>query len=405
MNTLLNKNMQIESFESLLYPMSVEEFKNAYWGREVLHIERESPDYYNSLMTINDLDLVLDHGRPKGKSLRVVKNQVPISPSNYENEDGSINLNQIYAAYADGHSVIVHEVQRFWQPIQRLCKGLQRECNFRTLGELFLTPKKQKALSPHYDAHDVFVVQLEGSKRWKVYDEVYPTPLVDSFQPIINRDHLQNMREIELKAGDVLFVPRGVPHEAIATDESSMHLSLGIHPFQWLDLINMTMNQIAQTDIDLRLPLPFGFSNECKENQDAKELIKENLIQLISKSVDNVNIDDSLDLLDETFRLRQQPAGDGHFSHLDKIDSITTATKLAHRDFMKVEVKQVASFSRIFFQGNIIKGPAQITPCFEFIANSINGFIVSDIPLLGEEGQLKLARRLIRGGLLKIVTI
>ncbi|MFT5736220.1 MAG: hypothetical protein ACJAU2_000559 [Maribacter sp.] len=43
----------------------------------------------------------------------MVKNQVALNPSKYENENGSLNLNQIYAVYADAHTVVVHQVQGF----------------------------------------------------------------------------------------------------------------------------------------------------------------------------------------------------------------------------------------------------------------------------------------------------
>lgn len=402
MNTILTKNQEIESLEDLIYPMSFETFANEYWGKKVLHIKRDSPEYYNSLMTIENLDEIIDHGRPKGWSLRVVKDQVPLNPNKYENEDGSINLNQIYTAYADGHSVIVHEVQRFWKPIQRLCQSIEKESNFRALGELFLTPKGKKALSPHYDAHDVFVIQLQGSKLWKLYDEEYPCPLVDSFQPIFDRETLKNKKEILLNAGDILFVPRGVPHEAVATDESSLHLSLGIHPFQWVDLMIMSLNNLAQNNIEFRRALPLGYLNNYKENQN---LFSEQLEKLSKIAAQDVNPIGAVTLLHENFRSNQRTAGDGHFANLDAIDKITVDSVLCHRDYMKVNVLQTGQISRILFQGNVIKGPEYLTPCFEFIAKSGDGFKVDEIPLLGGEGKLKLVKRLIRGGLLKIKTI
>ena len=396
------KQQIIEDFRSLVFPYEPHEFAKDYWGKKLLHIRRNNRHYFNHLMTIEDLDYVLDQSRPKGRSLRVVKNQIPINPSKYENEDGSINLNRIYAAYADGHTVVVHEVQRFWKPIQRLCKSLEQEFNFKTIGELFLTPKNQKALSPHYDSHDVFVVQLQGSKNWILYDEEYKTPIVNSFQPIFDRDELKNKREITLRAGEVLFIPRGVPHEAVTTNESSLHLSIGVHPSQWLDLLTMSITQIAQNDVEFREALPLGYLNKYSTFRELFQIKLENLMHKVSE---NLNPDFGVALLTENLRLNNKPVSDGHFAHLDKIEQININSYLKHRDYMRPGVIKTDEISRIFFEGGIVKGPEFLAPCFDFIANAKNGFIVSDIPLIGDTGKLKLVRRLVRGGLLKIVEL
>ena len=77
---------------------------------------------------------------------------------------------------------------------------------------------------------------------------------------------------------------------------------------------------------------------------------------------------------------------------------------MTKRENMPTKVIQVGNFSRIIFPGNIIKGPAQITSVFEYIAQS-EEFFVKDIPNVNDDNKLKLAKRLIRGGLLKTVEI
>lgn len=402
MDRVIATKEDIENFQDLIFPFDKELFSKDYWGKQFLHIKRDSPNYYCSLLTMDKLDEILDHSRPKGWSLRVVKNQIPINPSKYENEDGSINLNKIYAAYADGHTVVIHEVQRFWKPIQRLCQSLQQEFNFKTIGELFLTPKNQKALSPHYDSHDVFVVQLQGSKNWTLYDEEYKTPIVNSFQPIFDRDNLKNKREITLNAGEVLFIPRGVPHEAVTADQSSLHLSIGVHPAQWIDLLTMSVTQIAQNDVEFREALPLGYLNQYSTNREFMKIKLENLMNKVSE---NLSPDFGVALLTENSRLNNKPVSDGHFVHLDRIEQININSYLKHRDYMKPGVIKTDEISRIFFEGGVIKGPGFLGSCFDFIVNAKNGFIVSDIPLIGDSGKLKLVRRLVRGGLLKIVEL
>lgn len=120
------------------------------------------------------------------------------------------------------------------------------------VANLYLTPENEKALSPHYDSHDVFALQISGEKHWILYDDTYyKTPLMHGFQPIFQREQLSGAKEITLKAGDLLYMPRGVPHEAYTTDQSSMHITLGVHSTQWLDLFSKALLNLSQKHIDL----------------------------------------------------------------------------------------------------------------------------------------------------------
>ena len=114
-----SKSSPTISFQSLIHPYSLDEFANTYWDEKELWIQRDNATYYQSLLTIAAIDRILDYHRPTGSSIRVVKNQEPLDKSKYENTDGSLNLNQIYAAYADGYTLVINEVNRFWEHLKR----------------------------------------------------------------------------------------------------------------------------------------------------------------------------------------------------------------------------------------------------------------------------------------------
>ncbi|ANZ13445.1 Cupin superfamily protein [Streptomyces noursei ATCC 11455] len=66
------------------------------------------------------------------------------------------------------------------------------------------------SLGRHYDDWDGVIVQLEGAKRWRVWtaSEDGPTEMVT-------------------RVGDVLVLPRGVPHD-VDTPERSLHLAFAV---------------------------------------------------------------------------------------------------------------------------------------------------------------------------------
>jgi ribosomal protein L16 Arg81 hydroxylase len=202
-----------------------------------------------------------------------------------------------------------------------------------------------------------------------------------------------------------MYIPRGLPHEAYTSDESSLHLTIGVYPTQHVDLLSKAVQSLAQNDLDLRKALPVGFLNftEAKKKKFIEELSSK-FSDTLEKMFDKNNLESTLFTISDEFRNKVQPKSDGHFAQLDKIPNLTLETKLTKRENMPTKVIQVGNFSRIIFPGNIIKGPAQITSVFEYIAQS-EEFFVKDIPNVNDDNKLKLAKRLIRGGLLKTVEI
>ncbi|WP_338767593.1 cupin domain-containing protein [Massilia sp. METH4] len=88
----------------------------------------------------------------------------------------------------------------------------------------------------HWDTHDVFVIQLFGSKHWSVHEPTFEFPL---------REHTSKYRKQEcpeapaldtvLKPGDVLYLPRGWWHAATPIGEPSFHITVGLHQPKMID--------------------------------------------------------------------------------------------------------------------------------------------------------------------------
>lgn len=391
----------LQNLEEIIFPHTLSNFSQQFWDQELLTIERNQTDYYHSLFSIKEVDKVLGLHHPTGKAIRVVKNQVPLDKTKYENPDGTLNLNQIYAAYADGHTIVVNEINSFWNPLKQLCQNLTDETGHRTVANMYLTPKNQKALLPHYDTHDVFVIQVEGTKHWKVYDSVYETPLVNSYQPIFQREQLSGMKEITLNAGDMMYIPRGIPHEAVTTGKSSLHLTLGMYSVQYADAISKSLQSLAMNHVSLRKALPIGHH---KNPFTLSEELKENFTAIVNQLLSEDALHSGLQMLREEERTKKTPAIDGHFDSLDLLDTIGLDTVVCKRNNTNCNIQQTGNAARIIFSGNVIKGPAAITPVLEFIANQPGTFKITELPLLNSENKLKLIKRLIRGGLLSIKT-
>ncbi len=105
----------------------------------------------------------------------------------------------------------------------------------------------------HHDEVDVIVIQLLGSKRWFISDE--PPKLSNNWtglgeQPPTLGKHSQ----LEVKAGDLLYLPRGTAHTVESTSES-VHLSIGFVPVTVREAMVAALDFLSDLDQPLRLNL------------------------------------------------------------------------------------------------------------------------------------------------------
>ena len=134
-----------------------------------------------------------------------------------------------HLAYASGASLIINRVDKLWPRVHELCARLARDFRY-AYGNVYLTPPGSQTVPPHSDDHDVFIVQLHGTKHWLVWPTVHPLsqrrPFADEqagkdgrrLPDGTSRLTLESLGPPELnvllRPGDVLYIPRGVVHVA-----------------------------------------------------------------------------------------------------------------------------------------------------------------------------------------------
>jgi len=138
----------------------------------------------------------------------------------------------------------------------------------RSQANVYLTPPDSQGFKPHWDTHDVFVLQVEGSKRWRIYAGGPEMPLKDQkFDP--ERHSPGDVEsEFTLAAGEVLYMPRGLMHAAVTTDAISLHITLGMMSYTWSDLLLDSLAELVERQPAWRANIPFGFARLDPEGLD-----------------------------------------------------------------------------------------------------------------------------------------
>jgi hypothetical protein len=222
----------------LLAPLPLGVFFDAVLGRAHRRISGPS-ERFAHLLPWRDLDELLSkfplsHGRI---SVVVDGRARPIAMRGSDATFPRLDVAALYALLAQGATLVVNNVELVSQETAEVSRGLSAVFGTEVNANLYLALGRQEGLGVHYDAHDVFVAQLDGSKRWELYGPTDPHPRRPSKTP---RPAGKPAETITMQAGDLLYLPRGHWHRAVGQGEASRHLTFavasptGVHLLGWL---------------------------------------------------------------------------------------------------------------------------------------------------------------------------
>ena len=179
---------------------------------------------------------------------------------------------------------------------------------------VYLTPPGSQGFAPHYDDIEAFVLQLEGKKRWRLYDprsadEVLPRNSSANFE---QSDLGECILDAVLEPGDLLYFPRGVIHQAVTQDENhSLHVTVSTYQkTSWIDLfekmIPQTLAAAAEEDVEFRRGLPIGYLNHLGiSHQDRVSEQRAAFLKTVSELFDKMKatalVDASVDQMAKCF--------------------------------------------------------------------------------------------------------
>jgi len=385
---------------SLLAPKRVNDFLSQYWEQQPLLISRKSQHCYAGLLTTSDLDSLISQIRsPHTASLlRVVKRDGDqlISKTVPYTQRGNPDIHFCYAALDEGYTIILNGLDQRWRSISMLCRRLEAQLNNRIGANAYFTPSGSQGFLPHADDHDVFILQLEGSKDWTIYKPIVHLPLEEQ-RVKIRIDALgKPLKHARLNAGDLLYIPRGFIHEGLAGGFASLHLTIGIHAYRWLDLVKEIATVAAEQTLALRKavpPLTMGSPSGINTVQTQCQSLMDRLTR-------EVPVEDALARLRARLLESANPVLDGYFSTIGRTNRITLDSRVYKRLGPNCIVSHDNGRATIHFAGNSVTGPASIEPALRFLTKT-REFRVRDLPGgLSDRSKLVLVRRLVKEGLL-----
>lgn len=223
------------------------EFVDEYFEKKPLLL-RQCNQKYGSISTFSKEALLqLTETHDLEPSQMTVCKYVDQERQNLPLEENEITRDLLDKSFRDGYSVQFYQPQRYMDELFTVNTSFERQFGALAGSSAYLTPPGAQALAPHYDDVEVFVLQTEGKKKWKVYAPIDELPAEHSGD--LEEDDLTELvLDVELSPGDVLYFPRGFIHQAIALpDEFSTHVTVSVYQYNtWGNFMEIAIPRLLR---------------------------------------------------------------------------------------------------------------------------------------------------------------
>lgn len=392
-------------FEDLIAPLSKEEFFNDYFEKKPCYFGQVHPGF-ESVLSLKDIDHAINSFIFTPPEFRMAKEGV-ITPKNLyadsnnkrKTEEEYINFAKVLALYADGSTMIFESLHEKLKGLGDFCQQMELTFQNNVQSNIYLTPPGSKGFARHFDTHEVFVLQISGTKEWIIYDN----PPIEL--PVRQHSHTP-FKEFEypvkerfvLKPGESVYIPRGYMHEAKSNTDLSLHVTFGLVTYNFKDFLEDLLNDAQLTNVFLRNSIPLEI---LKGERPAADLVKSFASNLSSINNEQM-IANLLEKRKNYFLSTRVPRIEKGLSSIDSLSAITSETQLIRVEHLPYLIEESGDKVNLKVFNKTLSFPAAIKPYLEFICES-DGFTTDDLgDNLSESSKKVLVEKLIKESIIQI---
>jgi ribosomal protein L16 Arg81 hydroxylase len=232
-------------------------FMASYWRRKPAVFQPEGGAF--SPLTLTDVDAALASGFLRAPYVEMARADLSLGSDSYTSSrtvhhaahPGFVDEAKIQALMEEGATLLLRAIDQWHAPTRDVLAALADELGLAVEAFYFVTPAGHQGLKLHRDDADVLVVQVAGSKEWSVHEG----PADGNWKPgPVAEPHPAEVLHTVVRAGEVLYIPRGHAHQAVGDGGLSVHLSLTIREVGVVDLFR-ALQRVAFDGL-MMAPLP-----------------------------------------------------------------------------------------------------------------------------------------------------
>jgi len=258
------------SFQDLIQPLSKAQFFTQVEGQSARYFPATG-ERFAELFGWADVERLLDMSSLwSDQSLKLVLDGAEVPLEAYcvpgRTREGQRVMLPVAAQLEDylsrGATLVLDRVEDLTPAVAALSRHLESVLGASVVCNVYCSWQAHQGFPSHNDTTDVYVLHIAGVKNWRIYSGRALNPSAHAGHHYSHhgpehhaRAKGQIQQELELKPGDMLYLPRGQYHDATAGSQASLHLSFGINRALGMDFMQVLMESLAD-DAHFRQALP-----------------------------------------------------------------------------------------------------------------------------------------------------
>jgi hypothetical protein len=159
-----------------------------------------------------------------------------------------------------GASLVTNDIDSLTPVMSGVAAAMENRLGAKVQANLYCSWRQHQAFGSHFDTHDVIAIHVAGEKLWHIYETRMDDPIAHPKFKSFGQDwHDKNRgavaRQVLMRPGDLLYIPRGLYHDAMATSDGTIHIAFGVTHVIGLDVVDM-IKAVMVDDVLFRRNMP-----------------------------------------------------------------------------------------------------------------------------------------------------
>lgn len=247
------------SFRRIVSPIVPEEFFGNIWDQRPVHIPGPR-DKFAHLFSWDEFNRLLNMSKLwSDRSMKIVLDGQSVDLAGHgrvgQTREGHkaviADSEQVLSLLRLGATVVLDLIESLSPGVAAISASLQNATGGVAVCNAYCSWQAHQGFVAHFDTTEVFAVHIEGSKRWRIYAGREDNPIDGGSFDEDYRAQAKGelIEEVEMQPGDVLYLPRGQYHEALASSDASLHLSFGIGQPTGIDVISRLLRSLPDESL------------------------------------------------------------------------------------------------------------------------------------------------------------
>lgn len=265
-------------YQLTINSLTEQEFLKEYWQKKPLLIKQGFRDFEDPL----DANELAGLAMEESIESRIITNQ----NNDWQAHHGPF---EDFELLTEQHSTLLVQAVDHWHPdAAQILEPFRFIPNWRIDDLMISYSTPGGGVGPHLDQYDVFIIQGEGKRHWRVG---MPDSNLKQFaqnKSLLQVEQFPAVIDCILEPGDILYIPPGCPHEGYAV-ENAINYSVGFRAPNQQDLLSSFADYVIDKEVGNT-----RYSDPLLETRESKGLLSNSETDKVKQLLSSLLQDDSL---------------------------------------------------------------------------------------------------------------